>query len=97
MSPGEHALALWRTFSRLPFGAALFMLVLGRMVPYSGALGARVRDARAGPRAPARCATGARVRNHLGSSPRGRAREPGRARERARHDDRRCPPACAAS
>ncbi|MCC6349101.1 MAG: DUF4442 domain-containing protein [Candidatus Eisenbacteria bacterium] len=41
-SPGTRVLALWRTLSPLPFGRALFMFVFGRLVPYSGALGARV-------------------------------------------------------
>ena len=41
-SPGPRALALWRKLSPLPFGRELFMFVFGRMVPYSGALGARV-------------------------------------------------------
>ena len=66
ISPGEHALAQWNHLSRLPWGGVLFMMALGRMVPYSGALGARVvtlepgfvrlrlRDRRA-------------IRNHLGS------------------------------
>lgn len=43
-SPGERVLGLWHTLSPLPFGPALFMFVFGRMVPYSGALGARVRS-----------------------------------------------------
>jgi acyl-coenzyme A thioesterase PaaI-like protein len=35
-------LALWRRLSPLPLGRELFMLAFGWMVPYSGALGARV-------------------------------------------------------
>jgi acyl-coenzyme A thioesterase PaaI-like protein len=41
-SPGPRALALWRRLSPLPFGRELFMIVFGGLVPYSGALGARV-------------------------------------------------------
>jgi acyl-coenzyme A thioesterase PaaI-like protein len=41
-SPGERVLSLWRRLSPLPFGGALFMFVFSRIVPYSGALGARV-------------------------------------------------------
>lgn len=43
-SPGPRALALWRQLSPLPFGRELFMLVFGNLVPYSGALGARVES-----------------------------------------------------
>jgi len=42
-SPGRQVLALWRRLSPLPFGRGLFMLAFGARVPYSGALGARVR------------------------------------------------------
>jgi acyl-coenzyme A thioesterase PaaI-like protein len=41
-SPGERVLALWRTMAPLPFGRSLFMFVFGRMVPYSGSIGARI-------------------------------------------------------
>jgi acyl-coenzyme A thioesterase PaaI-like protein len=41
-SPGQRVLALWRRLAPLPFGRTMFMSVFGRMVPYSGALGARV-------------------------------------------------------
>jgi len=41
-SPGQRVLALWRRLAPLPFGGRLFMFAFGRMVPYSGALGARV-------------------------------------------------------
>ena len=41
-SPGQRVLALWRRLAPLPVGPTLFMLAFGRMVPYSGALGARV-------------------------------------------------------
>ena len=41
-APGRRVLALWRRLSPLPFGRELFMLAFGAMVPYSGALGARV-------------------------------------------------------
>jgi acyl-coenzyme A thioesterase PaaI-like protein len=63
---GEQVLALWRRMEKLPFGRGLFALMLGRSVPYSASIGARVlslepghvrvtlRDRRA-------------VRNHLGS------------------------------
>jgi acyl-coenzyme A thioesterase PaaI-like protein len=66
VSPGQRVLALWRSLSPLPFGSSLFMLVFGRMVPYSGALGARVRRLEPG-RVQLELADRRGVRNHLDS------------------------------
>ncbi len=65
-SPGARVLSLWRSLSRLPFGPSLFMFVFGRMVPYSGALGARVRRLEPG-RVQLELADRRAVRNHLDS------------------------------
>lgn len=65
-SPGVRVLALWHSLSPLPFGPWLFMFVFGRMVPYSGALGARVRRLEPG-RVQLELADRRGVRNHLDS------------------------------
>ena len=65
-SPSMRVLALWRSLSPLPFGPSLFMLVFGRMVPYSGTLGARVRKLEPG-RVHLELADRRGVRNHLDS------------------------------
>ena len=65
-SAGQRVLSLWRSLSPLPFGPDLFMLVFGRQVPYSGALGARVRRLEPG-RVRLELADRRGVRNHLNS------------------------------
>jgi acyl-coenzyme A thioesterase PaaI-like protein len=59
-------LGLWRSLSPLPFGPWLFMSVFARTVPYSGALGARVRRLEPG-RVRLELADRRGVRNHLDS------------------------------
>lgn len=66
VSPGQRVLALWRSLSPLPFGPALFMFAFGRSVPYSGALGARVRRLEPG-HVQLELADRRGVRNHLDS------------------------------
>lgn len=56
----------WRRFAALPGGKWLFSIVLGRYVPYTGSIGARILRLE-----PGLCVTSLRdrrsVRNHLGS------------------------------
>jgi acyl-coenzyme A thioesterase PaaI-like protein len=65
-SPGREMRAAWDHFRRLPFGDRLFSWALGRMVPYSGSIGAVVRDLSPG-HARVELADRRKVRNHLAS------------------------------
>ena len=43
-APGTTIALWWRRLSRLPFGRTLFSLLIGRIAPYTGTVGARVED-----------------------------------------------------
>src|SRR6185503_2008623 len=43
-APGTMIALWWRRLSRLPFGRWLFSVLIGRIVPYTSTIGARVQD-----------------------------------------------------
>lgn len=65
-APGARLLRLWSSLGSRRGGRALFSRLLGRMVPYTGALGARLEALEPG-RAVATLRDRRAVRNHLGS------------------------------
>lgn len=65
-SPGTRLLKLWRQLSPLPGGQWLFAMIFGRMVPYSGSVGPRIRVLEPG-RAEVEIPDRRSNRQHLGS------------------------------
>ena len=43
-APGGAIALWWRRLSRLPFGRRLFSILIGRMAPYTGTMGARIQE-----------------------------------------------------
>ena len=65
-SLGETMLRRWQCLSRWPGGRCLFSFMLGRFAPYTGTIGAQVKDIRPG-YARVELLDRHKVRNHLNS------------------------------
>jgi acyl-coenzyme A thioesterase PaaI-like protein len=65
-APGGTIAIWWKRLSRLPFGRALFSILIGRMAPYTGTMGARIVELGPG-YSVWRLRDRRKVRNHLDS------------------------------
>ena len=65
-APGGTIALWWKRLSRLPFGRSLFSIMLGRMAPYTGSMGARIVELSPG-HSKWLLRDRKRVRNHLNS------------------------------
>ncbi len=65
-APNNRLLTLWQRLCGLPAGKVLFSYALGRKVPYSGTIRARVEELTAG-YSKVRMADRSRLRNHFNS------------------------------
>lgn len=65
-NPVTHLLKLWQRLHHLPGGAWLFSRILGRVIPYTGSIGANVKEFKPG-YAKIQMRDRRRVRNHLHS------------------------------
>jgi acyl-coenzyme A thioesterase PaaI-like protein len=65
-APGARVLRTWKRLEGKPGGRRLFAALLGRMVPYTGSIGARIEELAPG-RAVASLRDRRAVRNHLGT------------------------------
>jgi acyl-coenzyme A thioesterase PaaI-like protein len=43
-APGGAIALWWKRLSRFPFGRTLFSILIGRMAPYTGTMGARIQE-----------------------------------------------------
>jgi len=65
-APGTRIAVWWKRLSRVPFGRTLFSIMIGRMAPYTGTMGARIVELSPG-HSRWELRDRRRVRNHLRS------------------------------